>query len=135
MKINVSINLAERKAVEAANSIDTLCLIPGLANLLDKIGKACVRRETKEQQWPIKILEKMTWYIAEVSYGSGNPIHRSIVFHRIGGNIEIVSNEDKNVYNITKLAYFKPIQKLTAMDDNCVSFMPKDAPAIVYIES
>jgi hypothetical protein len=135
MKINLSVNQAERKAVDSVNLATTLFTEPNLAKLCHKISNACEQADNPPIHRQVKLLEKMTWYIAEVSYSSSNPIHRSIVFHRIGGNIEVVSNEDKDVYNITKLAYFKPIQKLTAMDDNCVSFMPKDAPAIVYIES
>jgi hypothetical protein len=135
MKINLSINQAERAELQRINDLAVLGDQSPAYRLIEKVEEACVRANNPPINKQVKLLEKMTWYIAEVSYSSGNPIHRNIVFHRLGGNIEVVSNEDKDVYNITKLAYFKPIQKLTAMDDNCVSFMPKDAPAIVYIES
>lgn len=136
MKINFNINQTERAAVQNVIKGQTLCTDKVLTGLLDKVEAACIRSENPSASKDVKTLQTMTWYVAEVSFRSGNPIHRCIAFHRSGGHLELVASyEGIEHAHIDNLAYFRPIQKLTAMDDKCVDFLPKDAPIIIYIKN
>ncbi len=106
-----------------------------ILKILTKVNAAADRADKYETRSTVKVLEHMTWYVAEVSFRASNPIHRCIAFHRCQGNLELMASyEGIEDANIKSLAYFRPIQKLDAMDVKVEHFLPKDAPAVIFIE-
>lgn len=138
MRIKLSISKAERDELKTLNIHAMLGEQSPAYRLIKKIEAAWEQSEKQTQYDDVKILKTMTWYLAEVSFRQSNPIHRCLAFHRGDGYLELTAAgyEEKIATCIDKLAYFRPVQKLSAMDEECSAFLPKDVPApiIVYIE-
>ena len=125
MKLNVNFNKAE---------LDYLTHIAP-ENIQTKVKKAIQRSQT---QPPIKTLQPMTWYVADVSFRNSNPIHRCIAFHRTDGQVELISSyelEDMPVReSIENLAYFYPVREIPDMESPSFG-LPKDRHKVVYIKA
>jgi len=83
-------------------------------------------------------LKPMFWYIVEVSFSRGNPIHRCIAFHREKGCVELIGSYDLDDMpcrkHISELAYFNVIKPLPEMEGEPEAFLPKDAPLVIFVE-
>ena len=144
MKIHTTVTQSENNAInEALERLEeTSGIIPGiprdsaLHKVLQKVSKAV--QASKAARPPI-YLKRMTWYVAEVSFRGGNPIHRCVAFHRGNGHVELIGSYDLDDMpmrsRISELAYFKPIREIPELEPGEIPFqLPKEAPTIIYIE-
>lgn len=63
-----------------------------------------------------KMMKKMTYYVVELSFSNNNPIHRSVCFHRVDGNVELFGSYEGVIHSkVEDLAFFKIVEEIPSM--------------------
>jgi hypothetical protein len=62
-------------------------------------------------------LKNMSYYVVEVAFNQNNPIHRSVCFHRSGGNVDMFGSYEGVIsQNISQLTFFQVIEEIPVMN-------------------